>query len=122
MPGGSAVVQVISIADERFESYRRSPDFIQRHVFPGGMLPSPAAMRGEIERAGLTLESVEFFGPSYAETLAEWRRRFEAAWQDIAAMGFPPRFRRLWDYYLCYCEAGFKSGAVDVGLWRLRPV
>jgi cyclopropane-fatty-acyl-phospholipid synthase len=120
--GGTAVLQVITIADDRFESYRRAPDFIQRHVFPGGMLPSPSALRAQIARAGLRLDTVEFFGACYSRTLRDWRERFDAAWPEIAAMGFPPRFRRLWDYYLCYCQAGFRAGAVDVGLWRLGRV
>lgn len=118
--GGVAVLQAITIADERFASYRRVPDFIQRHIFPGGMLPSPSVMRAQIDRAGLALHLVENFGASYARTLCEWRERFHAAWPEIAAMGFPPRFRRMWDYYLCYCEGGFRAGAIDVGLWRLE--
>ncbi len=118
-PGGVAVLQVITIADERFESYRRAGDFVQRYIFPGGMLPSPAAMRAQIARAGLALEAVETFGTSYARTLREWHGRFLAAWPEIAEMGFSPRFRRMWEYYLCYCEAGFRAGTIDVGLWRL---
>jgi cyclopropane-fatty-acyl-phospholipid synthase len=118
--GGIIVLQTITIADERFAAYRRAADFIQRHVFPGGMLPSPSALRAEIVRAGLVIEAVETFGASYARTLQLWRERFEAAWPAIERMGFPPRFKRLWDYYLAYCEAGFRAGAIDVGLWRLR--
>jgi cyclopropane-fatty-acyl-phospholipid synthase len=119
-PDGIIVLQTITIADERFAAYRRTADFIQRHIFPGGMLPSPSALRDEIDRAGLAIEAVETFGASYARTLELWRERFAQAWPDIAAMGFPPRFRRMWDYYLAYCEAGFRAGAIDVGLWRLR--
>lgn len=117
---GVIVLQTITIADERFAAYRRSADFIQRHIFPGGMLPSPGALRAEIARAGLVVEAVETFGASYARTLELWRERFEAAWPAIELLGFPPRFKRLWDYYLAYCEAGFRAGAIDVGLWRLR--
>ncbi|MGQ9368655.1 class I SAM-dependent methyltransferase [Azospirillum sp. ST 5-10] len=120
VPGGAAVIQAITIADDRFAAYRRSCDFIQRHVFPGGMLPCPAAIRAQAARAGLVVEHVETFGDSYARTLAEWRRRFHDAWPDIARQGFDERFRRLWDYYLAYCEGGFRAGAIDVGLWRLR--
>jgi cyclopropane-fatty-acyl-phospholipid synthase len=119
-PGGIAVLQVISIAGERFEAYRRRPDFIQKHIFPGGMLPSPEAMRAQVARAGLTVEHFESFGASYARTLADWRARFHAAWPRIEMLGFDSRFRRLWDYYLAYCEGGFRTGAIDVGLWRLR--
>ena len=119
-PGGIAVLQVITIADDRFDYYRRKPDFIQRHIFPGGMLPSPAAMRSEIARAGLAIRRVETFGESYALTLRAWRSRFQAEWPAISAMGFSERFQRMWDYYLCYCEAGFRAGAVDVGVWQLE--
>jgi cyclopropane-fatty-acyl-phospholipid synthase len=66
--------------------------------------------------------SSETFADSYAATLAEWRRRFHRAWPSVAALGFDPRFRKLWDYYLCYCEAGFRTGAIDVGLYRLKRV
>lgn len=119
-PGGVAVVQAITIADAHFEQYRRGADFIQRFIFPGGMLPSPGALRGEAERAGLTLRTAERFGTSYAATLVEWRRRFMKAWPAIAAQGFDDAFRRLWEYYLCYCEAGFRSGRVDVGIYTLE--
>jgi len=119
-PGGVAVIQVITIDDSRFDVYRRQPDFVQRHVFPGGMLPSPRMMRLHSRRAGLEIDRQEMFGASYVRTLQEWRARFTAAWPAIAALGFPPRFRRLWEYYLAYCEAGFRVGTIDVGLWRLR--
>ena len=121
-PGGLAVLQVITIEDARFDIYRRSPDFIQRHIFPGGMLPPPSALRHHIAAAGLVLRQVETFGDSYARTLVAWRQRFSESWSQIAAMGFSERFRRMWDYYLCYCEAGFRAGAIDVGLWQIaRP-
>jgi len=121
-PGGIAVLQVITIDDARFENYRRAPDFIQRYIFPGGMLPPSGALRRCIADTGLALQHVETFGDSYAQTLAVWRRRFLDAWPQIAAMGFSERFRRMWDYYLCYCEAGFRAGAIEVGLWRIaRP-
>ena len=118
-PGGRAVLQVISIAEDRFDDYRRDTDFIQKHVFPGGFLPSKTAFTAAVERAGLQVAAAEHFGLSYAETLAEWRRRFHARWPEIEAQGFDDRFRRLWDYYLAYCEAGFREGAVDVGLYTL---
>jgi cyclopropane-fatty-acyl-phospholipid synthase len=117
-PDGTGVLQVITMADDHFERYRGSTDFVQRFIFPGGKLPSVGTLRVEAERAGLTLESVLQFGPSYARTLTEWRRRFHAAWPTIAALGYDDAFRRLWDYYLCYCEAGFRAGRIDVGLFR----
>jgi cyclopropane-fatty-acyl-phospholipid synthase len=121
-PGGTAVLQAITIAEDRFEEYRTCVDFIQRYIFPGGMLPSKTEMRRQIEAAGLELRSVETFGDSYARTLAEWRRRFLHAWPEIAKQGFDLRFKRMWDYYLSYCEAGFRSAATDVGLYVVvRP-
>lgn len=120
VPGGVAVVQAITIDDARFPVYRRNCDFIQRHIFPGGLLPCPSALRAEAERAGLLVDHVETFGASYARTCAEWRRRFLEAGSQVAALGFDERFRRLWDYYLAYCEAGFRAGTIDVGLWRFR--
>jgi cyclopropane-fatty-acyl-phospholipid synthase len=118
--GGVAVLQAITVADQRFAAYRRGTDFIQRYIFPGGMLPSPSKLREQVERAGLVLDHAETFGVSYALTLAEWQRRFQAAWPAIAALGFGPRFKRMWEYYLAYCEAGFRAGSVDVGLYRVR--
>jgi cyclopropane-fatty-acyl-phospholipid synthase len=118
-PGGAAVLQVISIAEKKFEAYLRSPDFIQLYVFPGGMLPTVTIMREQIARAGLVLEAFEPFGASYAQTLAEWRRRFHAAWPRLRQGGLDEMFGRKWDYYLAYCEAGFRAGAIDVGLYRI---
>ena len=115
--GGRAVIQAITISQERFANYRSGSDFIQQFVFPGGFLPSEALLREGMARAQLKLVQAETFGLSYAYTLAEWRRRFHAAWPAIAAQGFDARFRRLWDYYLCYCEAGFREATVNVGLY-----
>lgn len=119
-PGGVAVLQAITIREDTFAQYRSNPDFIQRYIFPGGMLPTVEQMRRRAEEAGLAFETVERFGASYALTLTEWRQRFEAAWPGIAALGFDERFRRMWRYYLAYCEIGFEQGLIDVGLYRLR--
>ncbi len=113
-PGGRAALQVITIGDRFFESYRRNVDFIQRYIFPGGMLPSPSALAREIGRAGLSLVREDFFGAHYAQTLASWQRRFQSAWPEIAQMNFDLRFKRMWEYYLAYCEAGFRAGSIDV--------
>ena len=113
-PGGRAALQVITIADRWFDSYRRGVDFIQRHIFPGGMLPSMTALRQQFDRAGLALDRAEFYGQHYAATLAEWNRRFQSAWPDLATMGFDRRFKRMWEFYLAYCEAGFRAGSIDV--------
>jgi cyclopropane-fatty-acyl-phospholipid synthase len=118
--GGLAVLQGITIAEDRFAAYRACTDFIQHYIFPGGMLPTRTEMRRQTEAAGMQLLSVETFGQSYARTLAEWRRRFHDAWPEIERQGFDMRFRRMWDYYLAYCEGGFRSGAIDVGLYVLR--
>ena len=113
-PGGRAALQIITIADDAFERYRRGVDFIQKYIFPGGMLPSMTALRHEVGRAGLCWRQDDAFGLHYAETLATWRQRFEAAWPQIGRLGFDDSFRRLWRYYLAYCEAGFRIGRIDV--------
>ena len=113
-PGGTAGLQIITIADRFFDNYARSTDFIQRYVFPGGMLPSPSALKSHIEQAGLKLNSVREFGQDYARTLNEWHRHFLNAWGDIGAMGFDDRFKKLWRFYLAYCEAGFRAATTDV--------
>jgi cyclopropane-fatty-acyl-phospholipid synthase len=113
-PGGRAALQIITINDELFERYRKRADFIQRYVFPGGMLASVGRLRQESANAGLTWRDLDAFGHSYAETLAEWARRFQARWADIRAMGFDERFKQLWLFYLSYCEAGFRTGRTDV--------
>jgi cyclopropane-fatty-acyl-phospholipid synthase len=118
---GTAVLQVITIDESRFESYRRQPDFIQRFIFPGGMLPTVEIIRREAEGAGLRLTHHEGFGSSYARTVAEWRHRFLRAWPEIERLGFDARFKRMWEYYLAYCEAGFDAGLIDVGLFKLSP-
>jgi len=112
--GGRALVQAIVIRDDLFERYRAGSDFIQRYVFPGGMLPSPARFEFEAAAAGLRVAESHRFGPDYARTLAEWRRRFLARWEEARALGFDERFRRLWEFYLAYCQAGFATGSTDV--------
>ncbi len=119
--GGHVVLQAITIDESKFDAYRQGTDFIQRYVFPGGMLPSADVIRRQAATAGMTADLVETFGGSYARTLADWRARFEEAWPRIAALGFSEKFRRLWRYYLCYCEAGFRCRHINVGLWVLRP-
>jgi cyclopropane-fatty-acyl-phospholipid synthase len=119
-PGGLAGLQVITIDEAAFESYRRNPDFIQRYIFPGGMLPSPAALSAAARDAGLRVEDTYWFGPSYAESLRRWDAAFRTAWPRIRPLGFDERFRRMWRYYLCYCEAGFDLGRTDVGQFLIR--
>lgn len=113
-PGGRAGLQIITIKDELFAQYRKRADFIQRYVFPGGMLASVDRLKEETAKVGLVWRQAEAFGQSYAETLAEWARRFKARWSDIRAMGFDDRFKQLWLFYLSYCEAGFRTGRTNV--------
>jgi cyclopropane-fatty-acyl-phospholipid synthase len=119
-PGGAAAVQGITITEANYNSYRNGVDFIQRYVFPGGMLLTKDIMKEQTQKAGLLLEKFECFGQSYAETLRQWRGRFEAAWPKIIPLGFDERFRKLWTLYLCYCEAGFAEGIIDVGIYKIR--
>ena len=114
VPGGRAGLQIITIREELFEDYRSRADFIQKYVFPGGMLASEARLRQETDRAGLEWTDIARFGQDYGRTLAEWGRRFNAAWDDIRHLGFDERFRRLWRFYLSYCEAGFTTERTDV--------
>ena len=118
-PGGRAVVQSITIRDDLFADYRKGTDFIQQYVFPGGMLPSRAAFRNAAARQGLAVRNEYAFGLDYARTLAEWRVAFEARWPEIQKLGFDETFRRLWRMYLCYCEAGFRAGSIDVVQFEL---
>ena len=118
-PGGKAGLQIITIAKERFDSYRKKTDFIQRYIFPGGMLPSPERLDGEFANADLKLVAREDFAADYARTLAEWRHRFLEVWPEVQALGFDARFRNMWEYYLAYCEAGFTTQSIDVSHFAL---
>ncbi len=113
-PGGRAGLQIITIRDELFKTYRGRSDFMRKYIFPGGMLPSEARLRQETDRAGLEWKAIVRFGQNYADTLAEWGGRFEGAWEDIRTLGFDERFRRLWRFYLSYCEAGFRTERTNV--------
>lgn len=113
-PGGTAALQVIVIEPNAFARYRRRPDFIQRYIFPGGMLPSVPAFDRAAREAGLQVVQRDYGGLDYARTLALWRERFLAQQTDVGAQGYDERFCRMWDYYLAYCEAGFRTGRVDL--------
>jgi len=102
------------VADALFPTYRRTVDFVQKYIFPGGMLPSPSALRGEITRAGLRPVGSLDFGQSYSETLRRWHGAFNAAWSEIQPLGFDDRFRRMWNFYLTSCAASFRTGTTDV--------
>ena len=118
-PAGQAMIQVITIAEDQFEQYRRNADFIQTYIFPGGMLPSIEAFRAAADRARLKIADTFGFGRDYDKTLMAWEKAFRANWQKIAPLGFDPRFFRMWNYYLHYCAAGFRHGQIDVVQFRL---
>jgi cyclopropane-fatty-acyl-phospholipid synthase len=113
-PGGMAAMQVITIAKQNFNTYRRGADYIQKYIFPGGLLPTFDHLREHVGKACMQWSGDQVFGQDYARTLLEWRMRFREAWPNIAPMGFDEKFRRMWDQYLCYCEAGFRAGTIDV--------
>jgi cyclopropane-fatty-acyl-phospholipid synthase len=113
-PGGTAGLQIITINESAFERYRARVDFIQRYVFPGGMLPTPQILRSLGADHGMAFLRERVFAQDYARTLAEWRDRFQGSWDRIVQMGFDERFRRLWEFYLHYCEAGFRTEYIDV--------
>jgi cyclopropane-fatty-acyl-phospholipid synthase len=113
-PEGRAVVQTITIADALFERYRRSTDFIQQYVFPGGMLASPSVFETHARNAGLRVVRKLAFGQDYARTLDLWREVFAARIEQVRALGFDRRFERIWEFYLAYCAAAFRHGNTDV--------
>jgi cyclopropane-fatty-acyl-phospholipid synthase len=113
-PGKQATLQIITIEDARFDVYRKGVDFIQKYIFPGGMLPSPTALKSEIQRAGMNFVNSVEFGESYSQTLRRWYDTFNARWDEVQAHGFDERFRRMWNFYLTSCAAAFQSGSCDV--------
>ncbi len=113
-PGAKANLQIITVPDSRFAGYRKSVDFIQKYIFPGGMLPSPSALAAQIAQAGLRPEGSVEFGRSYSRTLRLWHGDFNRHWPEVAAMGFDERFRRMWNFYLCSCAGAFEGGNCDV--------
>ncbi|MBF9029737.1 methyltransferase domain-containing protein [Rhodobacterales bacterium HKCCE3408] len=115
-----AVLQVILVQDKRFEAYRKGVDFVQRYIFPGGMLPSPSVLRAEVERAGLAVAGSREFGQSYSQTLRRWYDTFNERWEEAASMGFDDRFRRMWNLYLTSCAAAFRYDVCDVTQIAIR--
>ena len=122
-PGGRACVQSIVIDDSLFDRYIRSTDFIQQYIFPGGCLPCPREFRRQAHAAGLQLVDEFAFGGDYAETLRRWRTAFLARRDEVTALGFDERFLRIWEFYLCYCEAAFDTGDISLVQYTLaKPV
>jgi cyclopropane-fatty-acyl-phospholipid synthase len=122
-PQGMALIQAITIEDHRYAQALRAVDFIKRHVFPGSFIPSVSAMLGAAARSSdLKLYNLEDIGPSYALTLAAWRERFQHARSNVRALGFDERFLRLWDFYLAYCEGGFRERSTgNVQMLLVKP-
>jgi len=119
-PGAKACIQSITIRDDLFERYVKSTDFIQQYIFPGGLLPSPTAFRAAAAQAGLRVVNELDFGLDYAETLRRWRDSFLSAASAIGKLGFDKRFMRIWEFYLCYCEAAFATGNTSVMQFTLQ--
>jgi cyclopropane-fatty-acyl-phospholipid synthase len=120
VPGGKAMVQTITIDEGRFEQYRRSADFIQTYIFPGGMLPSVTVFERDAGRAGLQVGDRFRFGRDYDRTLIAWDNAFTHNWSSIEPLGFDRRFYRMWRLYLHYCAVGFRVGRIDVVQFRLN--
>ncbi len=119
-PGGQVGLQAITLPHDRMLATRHSYTWIHKYVFPGGQLLSVPAIQDNVATAGLQMTSRRQLGPHYALTLHEWRERFHAGWGRIAEAGFDPVFRRMWDFYLAYCEAGFRAGYLDAWQFSLR--
>ncbi|WP_169570028.1 SAM-dependent methyltransferase [Sneathiella limimaris] len=117
--GGKAAIQVITIDESRYEAYRKTPDFIQKYIFPGGFLPSKTAFAKAASEYGFKTTIRKEFGLDYATTLRIWAESFQKRWSDIEPLGFDKRFRRMWDFYLKYCEAGFRQKTLDVVIFEL---
>ena len=113
-PGRNATLQIITVADSRWQLYRRGVDFIQKHIFPGGMLPAPSVLRAEVVKAGLRVKGTIEFGESYSLTLRRWHETFTARWAEVKSLGFDERFKRMWDFYLASCAGAFQGGNCDV--------
>ncbi len=113
-PGCHATLQIITVADDRWQMYRRGVDFIQKYIFPGGMLPAPSVLRAEVEKAGLRVKGSIEFGESYSLTLRRWHETFTDRWGEVKKLGFDDRFKRMWDFYLASCAGAFQGGNCDV--------
>jgi len=111
---GTAAIQAITIDDSLFDRYKNKQDFIQKYIFPGGFLPSKNSLNKHISNNGLTIKSYDSYANHYSSTLALWRSEFNKKWDQIKNQGFDLTFKRMWEFYLCYCEAGFKSKNIDL--------
>tara|TARA_B110001454_G_scaffold100173_1_gene94610 strand:- start:116 stop:1303 length:1188 start_codon:yes stop_codon:yes gene_type:complete len=114
IPGGRAAIQSIVIDDNLYDRYRTKEDFIQKFIFPGGFLPSLKSLKNLSAKSGLVFDSQEMYGEHYSNTLQKWRKSFLSSWEQISRQGFNKSFKNMWDFYLSYCEAGFKSKNIDL--------
>ena len=117
---GKAALQIITIDEKRSLNYQNQPDFIQQYIFPGGMLPTKKELLEINNKAGLDFKEIKSFGLSYAKTLNLWNLQFQNSWNDLVNLGFNERFKRMWEFYLSYCEAGFKSKNIDLIQFSLQ--
>ena len=111
---GNAAIQAITIDDALFDRYKNKEDFIQKYIFPGGFLPNKNSINKYVSNNGLTIKSYESYADHYSNTLSIWRDEFNKKWEQIKNQGFDSTFKRMWEFYLCYCEAGFKSKNIDL--------
>jgi len=118
---GHAIIQGITIADDKFDEYSNQVDFIQKYIFPGGFLPSQKYLKDIAMSRGLEIETLDELNLSYAKTLRIWRERFNTKWSKIRTMGYDDKFRRIWNYYLSYCEAGFIEKSIFINVFKFKP-
>ena len=120
VPGGKAAIQAITIDDNLYNRYKRKEDFIQKYIFPGGFLPSKKSILDYVEKTGLNFDQCNSYGLHYSNTLKIWRDKFSERWEEISDQGFDNTFKRMWNFYLSYCEAGFKSKNIDLIQFSLQ--
>ena len=112
--GGKAAIQSIVIDDNLYHRYRTKEDFIQKFIFPGGFLPSFKYLKNISHQSGLEIDRYHLYGQHYSNTLKKWKKSFLNSWDQISKQGFNNNFKNMWDFYLSYCEAGFKSRNIDL--------
>ena len=119
-PNGVGAIQAIVIKDELFKRYRNNQDFIQKYIFPGGFLPSLGSIKNYSKKTGLVLKGYNSYGNHYSKTLSKWRKNFINSWGKISKQGFDNSFKKIWDFYFSYCEAGFNSKNIDLIQFSVR--
>ena len=120
LPSGTAAIQAITIDDQLFDRYKNKEDFIQKYIFPGGFLPSKSELQNYVDKNGLKFNEYNSYANHYSETLIIWREIFNKKWDLIKKQGFDLKFKKMWEFYLSYCEAGFKSKNIDLIQFSLQ--